>query len=52
MWDIVLKKCKREIDAHSDMIMHMLMLKDKKLMATCSMDKTIILWGLENFQKK
>jgi len=52
LWDIGLKKCKREVDAHTDMIMHMLVIHDRKLMATCSMDKSIILWGLENFQKK
>jgi len=52
LWDLNLRKCKREVDAHSDMIMHMLVIHDKKLMATCSMDKSIILWGLENFQKK
>ena len=52
LWDISSCRCKREVDGHRDMIMHVLMIKDKNFLATCSMDKSIILWGLENFVKK
>ena len=55
-WDIVTHRCKRDPnrdqDGHRDMIMDMIIIKDKNFLATCSMDKTIILWGLENFTKK
>ncbi|GMH51681.1 hypothetical protein TL16_g01060 [Triparma laevis f. inornata] len=52
LWDIDTLRCKRVADGHRDMIMHLLIIKEKNFLATCSMDKSIVLWGLENFQKK
>ena len=52
LWDIETLKCKKIADGHRDMIMHMLVIKEKNFLATCSMDKSIILWGLENFTRK
>ena len=37
---------------HKDMVTDILFLKDRGLFATCSLDKKVILWGLDNMKQR
>ena len=40
------------IHPHTDVIMDFLYIKDRGLFATCSLDKKIILWGIDNMRER